>query len=692
LAKYLVIVESPAKAKTIKKFLGRGYKVEASMGHVRDLPKSQMGVDTGNGFEPKYITIRGKGPVLKKIRKMAKEADRILLATDPDREGEAISWHLSYILDLDSNSACRIEFNEITKDAIKKAVKSPRPINKKLVDAQQARRIVDRLVGYNISPLLWKKVKKGLSAGRVQSVALRLICDREEDIDKFIPEEYWTLTAYLQKKNDKKKFQTQLHSHKGEKLSIKNKQQMDEIVEQIKSDAFIVKQVKKGSKVKNPYPPFTTSSLQQDAYNKLGFSAKKTMMIAQQLYEGIDIMGEGSVGLITYMRTDSTRVSRTALEQVRELIEKRWGKNYLPDKPRVFKGKKGAQDAHEAIRPTSVNRYPDIIKVSLKPDQYKLYRLIWKRFVASQMANAEYDTISINILNGDYTFKASGSTLKFKGFQEVYNDKDNKKENYIPLLTEGEVLTAKKLDDKQYFTQPPARYTEASLIKTLEEEGIGRPSTYAPIISTIFQRGYVERDKKALKPTYLGGIVNDVMKEYFKDIIDVEFTAEMEKKLDEIEDDGADWRMVVEEFYKPLEHMIKYAEGEMEKITIEEKKTDVLCEKCGRNMVIKHGKYGKFLACPGFPECRNTKPYLEKTGVKCPKCTGEIVIRKTKKRRVFYGCSNYPECDFMTWDKPVEEKCPRCGSNLAEQKNKQGTKLICMNEECNYSRKENKDR
>ncbi len=688
MAKYLVIVESPAKAKTIKKFLGKGYKVEASMGHVRDLPKSQMGVDIENRFEPKYITIRGKGPVLSKIRKMARDADKVFLATDPDREGEAISWHLTHILDIDDHSPCRIEFNEITRDAIKKAIKTPRPINEKLVNAQQARRIVDRLVGYKISPLLWKKVRKGLSAGRVQSVSLRLICDREDEIENFVPEEYWTITAHLRRKGENKTFEAELHSFKGKKISIKTKQQVEDIIARIKGRPFTVSRINKGTKTRSPSPPYTTSSLQQDAYNKLGFSAKRTMITAQQLYEGIDIKGEGSVGLVTYIRTDSTRVSDEAMKQVRDLIEEKWGEGYLPEKPRIYKGKKGAQDAHEAIRPTSANRHPDNIKGSLKPDQYKLYRLIWQRFVASQMTNARYDTLTVNIENGDYTFRASGSKLVYKGFLEVFkDDKDDKKERDIPLLNEGEVLNVKKLADKQHFTQPPARYTEASLIKTLEEEGIGRPSTYAPIISTIIQRGYVEREKKSLKPTYLGGVVNGVMKEYFKDIVDIDFTAEMEKKLDEIEDEGIDWKKVVEEFYQPLEHMVQFAEGEMAKIAIEEKETDVVCEKCGRNMVVKHGRYGKFLACPGFPECRNTKPYLEKTGANCPRCGGDIVIRKTRKKRSFFGCINYPECEFVTWDKPIGEKCPECGNNLAERNNRGRREIVCLNEECGYTRK-----
>lgn len=687
MAKYLVIVESPAKAKTIRKFLGKDYKIEASMGHVRDLPKSQMGVDIDNNFEPKYITIRGKGPVLDKIKKTAKDVSGVFLATDPDREGEAISWHLAFILDIDENSPCRIEFNEITKDAVKNAVKHPRPINKNLVDAQQARRIVDRLVGYEISPLLWKKVKKGLSAGRVQSVAVRLICDREEEIEKFVPEEYWKLSAHLYKQSKKESFEAELNTYKGSKVTVRNREEMDAVLKEVKSNQFTVEQIKKGTKSRNPYPPYYTSSLQQDAYNKLGFTSKRTMVAAQQLYEGIELKGEGSVGLITYMRTDSVRISETALAQAREFIKKEWGDKYLPDKPRYYKGKKGTQDAHEAIRPTSVNRTPDSVKASLTSDQYKLYSLIWKRFVACQMKNAEYNTMSIDIKCGEYGFRASGSTLTFKGFLEVYNDENEKKENSLPELNEGDLLKVKKLDDKQLFTQPPARYTEASLIKTLEEEGIGRPSTYAPIISTILQRGYVERENKALKPTYLGKVVNDVMKEYFQEIVDVDFTAEMEKKLDKIEEEGLEWGKVVKDFYDPLKMMIEKAEGEMKKITIKDKETDEVCEFCGRNMVIKHGRYGKFLACPGFPECKNTKTILEKVGVECPKCKGEVVLKQTKRGRNFYGCSNYPECDFMTWNKPSKEKCPECGNVIWEKKSKKGTELVCLNEECNYSRK-----
>lgn len=685
MTKCLVIVESPAKAKTIKKFLGRGYKVEASMGHVRDLPKSQMGVDKERGFEPKYITIRGKGPVLDKIKKEAKEADKILLATDPDREGEAISWHLAHILDLDTSSPCRIEFNEVTKDAVKRALKNPRPIDGRLVDAQQARRIVDRLVGYEISPLLWKKVKKGLSAGRVQSVALRLICDREEQIEKFVPQEYWRLFATLYKKDRKESFKVELHSRDGKKISIGSREEMDSVLKEIKDGKYEVTEIKKGKKARSPYPPYITSSLQQDAHNKLGFTVKRTMTAAQQLYEGVDIKGAGTEGLITYMRTDSVRISDTALAQVRDYVKKEWGEGYLPEKPRYYKSKKGAQGAHEAIRPTSVSRTPDSIKDSLTPDQYKVYSLIWKRFVASQMVDALYDTVNVSVTCGQYLFKAAGMSLTFKGFLQVMDDDAENKQEEIPPLEKGDLLKVKKLEDKQYFTQPPARYTEASLIKALEDDGIGRPSTYAPVISTILQRGYVEKDKKSLVPTYLGKVVNEVMEEYFADIVDVDFTADMEEKLDEIEENGIEWRKVVEDFYRPLEEMVSRAEKKMEKIVIKEKETDEVCERCGRNMVIKHGKYGKFLACPGFPECRNTKPLLEKAGVPCPKCGGDIVVKRTKKGRTFYGCANYPDCDFMTWNKPSTEKCKECGQNLWEAKGRKGNGPVCLNEECeNY--------
>jgi DNA topoisomerase-1 len=686
MTKCLVIVESPAKAKTIKKFLGRGYKVEASMGHVRDLPKSQMGVDKERGFEPKFITIRGKGPVLDKIKKEAKEADCVLLATDPDREGEAISWHLAYILDLDASSPCRIEFNEVTKDAVKRALKNPRPIDGRLVDAQQARRIVDRLVGYEISPLLWKKVKKGLSAGRVQSVALRLICDREEQIERFVPQEYWRLYATLYKKERKESFKVELYSRGGKKISIGSREEMDSVLKDIKGGKFEVTEIKKGKKARSPYPPYITSSLQQDAHNKLGFTVKRTMAAAQQLYEGVDIKGAGTEGLITYMRTDSVRISDTALAQVRDYVKKEWGEGYLPVKPRYYKSKKGAQGAHEAIRPTSVYRTPDSIRDSLTPDQYKVYSLIWKRFVASQMADAMYDTVNVSVECGQYLFKAAGMTLTFKGFLQVMDDDAENKQEELPPLEKGDLLKVKKLEDKQYFTQPPARYTEASLIKALEDDGIGRPSTYAPVISTILQRGYVEKDKKSLVPTYLGKVVNEVMEEYFADIVDVDFTADMEDKLDEIEENGIEWRKVVEDFYRPLEEMVARAEKKMEKIVIREKETEEVCDRCGRNMVIKHGKYGKFLACPGFPECRNTKPLLEKAGVPCPECGGDIVIKRTKKGRTFYGCANYPDCDFMTWNKPLAEKCKECGQNLWEVKGRKGNGPVCLNEECkNYS-------
>ncbi len=685
MTKCLVIVESPAKAKTIKKFLGRSYKVEASMGHIRDLPKSQMGVDKEKDFEPKFITIRGKGPILNRIKKRAKEADKVLLATDPDREGEAISWHLAYALNLDMESPCRIEFNEITKDAIKKAVKNPRPIDNRLVEAQQARRIVDRLLGYGISPLLWKKVRKGLSAGRVQSVALKLICDREAQIDSFVPEEYWRLFAHLYKDNKKNSFKVELHSHKGNKLNISTKEEMAEVLKAIKGGRFVVSDIKRGKKSRRPNPPYTTSSLQQDAHNRLGFTVRRTMAAAQQLYEGVDIKGIGTEGLITYMRTDSVRISETALNQVREFIGEKWGKDFMPDKHRYFRGKKRTQDAHEAIRPTMVTKTPESIKESLTSDQFKIYNMIWKRFVASQMSDARYDTQSLSIECNDYLFRASGVTLIFKGFLEVLGEDSKKDQDIIPPLNVKDELKTKKLEDKQYFTKPPARYTEASLIKSLEDDGIGRPSTYAPVISTVLQRGYVEKDKRSLVPTYLGKVVNEVMTEYFKDIVDVDFTAEMEEKLDEIEEKGIRWQKVVEDFYRPLETMIEQAEKSMEKIEIEETKTDEICELCGKNMIIKHGRYGKFLACPGFPQCRNTKPFLEKVGVKCPKCGGDVVIKRTKRGRIFYGCSNYPKCDFMTWHRPSDKKCDLCKEQLWETRGKKDENLVCLNEKCqNY--------
>lgn len=683
----LVIVESPAKAKTIGKYLGKNYVVEASMGHVRDLPKSQLGVDIDNEYNPKYITIRGKGELLDKLKKEAKKSEKIYLATDPDREGEAISWHLAHVLKLKEGEKCRIEFHEITKNAIKSAIKSPREISINVVDAQQARRVLDRLVGYKISPILWSKVKWGLSAGRVQSVALRLICDREKEIVSFTPKEYWTVECALNKINDKKAFIVRLTTLKKKKLEISNKEEVDKIIKDLECAEFIVKNIKKTSKNKNPLPPFTTSTLQQDAYKKLNFATKRTMSIAQQLYEGIDIKGHGTVGLITYMRTDSVRISEEAQTACRSFVSNKFGEEYIPKDPRNFKGKKNIQDAHEAIRPTNVEITPEIAKENLKDEQYKLYTLIWNRFVASQMSSCIMDVTSVDIVNGEYGLKASGSIVNFDGFMRVYEyATDEEKEDInLPKLEDGEKLMKKSIDGKQHFTQPPARFSEATLVKTLEENGIGRPSTYAPIVSTLLDRKYVEREKKTLKPTELGDIVNTIMSEYFKQIVDVEFTAEMEQKLDNIEEGKENWNKVVDQFFSPLKEAIDIAEKEIAKITIEDKVTDILCDKCGRNMVIKHGRFGDFLACPGYPECKNTKPIVEELDVKCPKCGGKVLIKKSKKGRKFYGCSNYPECDFVSWFEPVEEKCPSCNSYMVKKFSKsKGDYLQCANDECKH--------
>lgn len=684
-----VIVESPAKAKTIGKFLGKGYKVEASMGHVRDLPKSQIGVDVEKNFQPKYITIRGKGQVIENIKKQAKKSDKILLATDPDREGEAISWHLANVLGIGAKEPCRIEFHEITKTAIKNSVKHPRPVNKNLVDAQQARRVLDRLVGYQISPILWRKVKWGLSAGRVQSVAVKLICDRESEIEKFIPEEYWSITAKLSKKDAREVFQARFYGNADGKIQLSNSEETDKIIESIKYGQFIAKKIKKSEKRRYPAPPFTTSSLQQEAYKRLGFSTKRTMMVAQQLYEGIDIKGQGTVGLITYMRTDSTRISDEAQSQARMIIEKEYGKEYVPDVPRQFKPKKGAQEAHEAVRPTYSNLHPDEIKESLKDEQYKLYKLIWNRFISSQMSEAVIDTISVEIMNNGYIFKANGSSIKFTGFMAIYStDDDEDEENTnIPQLSENEILKLKKLDPKQHFTQPPPRFTEATLVKILEENGIGRPSTYAPIISTVIERNYVEREKRYLKPTELGKVVNEIMEHHFTRIVNVEFTADMERQLDDIEEGEKEWISVVEDFYKSFIPELENAEQEIDKVNIVEEPevTDVKCDICGKYMVVKRGRFGKFLACPGYPECKNTKPILEELDVPCPKCGGRLVVRRTKKGRKFFGCKNYPSCNFMTWDEPVKDKCPRCGSFMVKNYSRaKGTRLICTNEECKH--------
>ncbi|GAA0734935.1 type I DNA topoisomerase [Clostridium oceanicum] len=685
----LVIVESPAKAKTIKKYLGKNYIVEASMGHVRDLPKSQLGVNIEENYNPKYITIRGKGELLGKLRKQAKKSDKVYLATDPDREGEAISWHLVHALKLDEDKKCRIEFNEITKSSIKKAIGKPRKINDNVVDAQQARRILDRLVGYKISPILWQKVKWGLSAGRVQSVALRMVCDREKEINDFIPKEYWTIECEVHKINGKRAFKIKLTKKDGKKIEINNEKEAQAIFDELKNGEFKVKKIKNSKKNKNPLAPFTTSTLQQDAYRKLNFSTKKTMSIAQQLYEGIDVKGFGTVGLITYMRTDSVRISKEAKEAAANYIKETYGEEYIPKTERIFKSKKNIQDAHEAIRPTNVAINPEIAKQNLTPQQNKLYTLIWRRFLASQMASCILDSTSIVIENGVYEFRASGSKVKFDGFMKVYEyyKEEEKKVVKIPELKEDEKLEEKSTDKEQHFTQPPARYSEASLVKTLEENGIGRPSTYAPIISTILDRKYVEREKKTLKPTELGEIVNNIVSEYFNQIVDLEFTADMESNLDAVEAGKKEWTDVVDKFYSPLKKSIEIAEKEIEKITIEDKVTDVICEKCGKNMVIKHGRYGDFLACPGYPECKNTKPIVEEINVKCPKCDGKVQVKKSRKGRKFFGCSNYPECDFVSWFEPVEEKCPECGSYMVKKHSKaKGDYYQCSNDECKFKK------
>lgn len=684
----LVIVESPAKAKTIEKYLGKNYVVEASMGHVRDLPKSQLGVDIENEYNPKYITIRGKGELLSKLRKLAKKSDKIYLATDPDREGEAISWHLANVLKIDENENCRIEFNEITKDAVKNSIKHPRKINCNLVDAQQARRVLDRLVGYEISPLLWRNVKWGLSAGRVQSAALKLICDREEEIKKFNPEEYWTVDVKLKK--GKKSFPVKLTTKNKKKIEIKNKEQADQIIDELKENEYIVSKIKKGTKNKNPLAPFTTSTLQQEASKKLNFMTKKTMSVAQQLYEGVEVKKFGTVGLITYMRTDSVRISKEAQEKALNFIDETYGKEYVPEEPRVYKGKKNIQDAHEAIRPTYVEITPEIAKANLSNDQYKLYALIWKRFIASQMATCILNTNSLEIKNGDYTLRASGSTIKFDGFMKVYeyiSGEEEEESVLLPELEENEVLKEESIEGKQHFTQPPARYSEAAFVKLLEEKGIGRPSTYVPTISTLISRKYVDREKKILIPTELGFIVNDILSNYFKQIVDTDFTAEMEVKLDNVEAGKESWTHIVDEFFTPLKEDIEKAEKEISKVIIEDKVSDVPCDKCGRLMVIKHGRFGDFLACPGYPECQNTKPIVEEVDANCPLCGGKILVKRSKKGNRFYGCSNYPECNFVSWYEPTNEKCPECGSYMVKRYSKsKGEYLQCSDKECKYEK------
>ena len=678
--KTLVIVESPSKAKTIGKYLGSRYNVIASVGHVRDLPKSKLGIDIDDNFEPQYISIRGKGDLIKSLKKEASKASKVYLATDPDREGEAISWHLAFLLGLDPEEACRIEFNEITKDTIKEAIKHPRKINMGLVDAQQARRVLDRLVGYQISPLLWRKVRKGLSAGRVQSAALKIICDREREIEKFEPKEFWNITAEFKKG---KKFQAKLAEANGKKIIVENKAQNDNIIKELNSGEFIVSDVKEKIRMQKPYPPFTTSSLQQDAGNKLNFNAKKTMMIAQQLYEGVDVKGRGTTGLITYLRTDSVRVSDAAKQVAKELIVSKFGAEYSANN--VFSNKKkDIQDAHEAIRPAIIELEPELIKDSLTADQFKLYKLIWNRFMASQMSQSKSNSMQVSIANGIYGFKANGSELLFDGFRRLYNTADDEGARLLPSLEKDEKLKAESLKGEQSFTQPPARYTEASLVKELEDKDIGRPSTYAPIVSTLTERKYVGREKKALKPTELGFLVNDLMEEYFKDIVDAGFTANMENRLDDVEVGSQKWKDLISEFYGPFKKELDVADRAIEKIVVEDVPTGELCELCGKPMVIKAGRFGDFIACSGYPECKNTKPIIKTIGVKCPNCGKDIVARKSKRGRIFYGCSGYPECKTVFWNKPTDKRCPECNGILLEKKTK-NKNFVCSNEKCGYT-------
>ena len=682
MAKYLVIVESPAKVKTIKKFLGKNYEVAASNGHVRDLPKSQLGFDVENDFEPKYITIRGKGDILANLRKEVKKADKVYLATDPDREGEAISWHLATALKLNDKDAKRITFNEITKNAVKASLKNPREIDMNLVDAQQARRVLDRMVGYKISPVLWAKVKRGLSAGRVQSVALRIICDREDEINAFIPEEYWTIDVVLNVKGEKKPLVAKFYGDENGKIQIHNQAELDAILKEIESSEYKVLEVKKGERTKKPPLPFRTSTLQQEASKHLNFSTQKTMRLAQQLYEGVDIKGSGTVGLITYLRTDSTRVSEEAEAAASEYISANYGADYVGGSVDTKKNTAKIQDAHEAIRPTDLNRSPAIVKDSLSRDLFRLYQLIWNRFAASCMTPAVYETTSVTIGAGKYRFHVSASKVKFDGFMSVYSLDEEKSDRVFlsKSLDETSELTEEEIEPKQHFTQPPAHFTEASLVKTLEELGIGRPSTYAPTITTILGRRYIVKENKNLYVSELGEVVNNIMKEAFPEIVDERFTANMESLLDKVEEGTVDWKMIIRNFYPDLDAAVKAAEAELEKVKIEDEVTDVVCEQCGRHMVIKYGPHGRFLACPGFPECRNTKPYFEKIGVACPKCGKDIVLKKTKKGRKYYGCENNPDCDFMSWQKPSKVPCPQCGGYMVEK----GNKLVCADEQCGY--------
>ena len=688
MAKYLVIVESPAKVKTIKKFLGSNYDVQASNGHVRDFPKSQFGIDVEHDFEPKYITIRGKGELLAGLRKAAKKADKIYLATDPDREGEAISWHLMQALKEDPSKMRRITFNEITKTAVKNSIKHPRELDMNLVDAQQARRMLDRMVGYSISPLLWAKVKRGLSAGRVQSAALRIICDREDEINSFIPEEYWSLDGEFKVKGEKKPLQAKFYGT-DKKMLIHNKKEMDEILEKLNQAEYEIIEVKKGERIKNAPLPFTTSTLQQEAAKTLNFSTQKTMRLAQQLYEGIDIKGNGTVGVITYLRTDSTRISEEADAAAREYIGEHYGDAYVSNSEKQAKKDHKIQDAHEAIRPTDIARTPAALKESLSRDQFRLYQLIWKRFAASRMAAARYETTSVKIKAGEFLFTVAASKVAFDGFMSVYvQDEDNKKSNVLSQsLEKGMKLELLELKPEQHFTQPPAHYTEASLVKALEEQGTGRPSTYAPTITTIISRRYVSKEQKNLYVTELGEVVNNIMKQAFPSIVDVHFTAMMEGLLDCVEAGTVQWKTVIRNFYPDLKKDVDAAEKELEKVDIQDEVTDEICDVCGRNMVIKYGPHGRFLACPGFPECRNTKPYYEKIGVACPKCGKDIVLKKTQKGRKYYGCIDNPECDFMSWQKPSDKKCPVCGSYMVEK----GNKLACSEKTCGYVEQKDKE-
>lgn len=686
MADMLVIVESPAKAKTIGKFLGSKYKVIASNGHVRDLPKSQLGVDVEHDFQPKYITLRGRGDVLEKIRKEAKGVKKVLLATDPDMEGEAISWHLSQVLKLEPNSLCRIEFNEITANTVKKSVKTPRSIDMDLVDAQQARRVLDRLVGYKISPILWAKVRKGLSAGRVQSVAVRILCDREKEIMDFVAEEYWTIGANLKLSGSRKGLDVKFYGMDGKKTDVHTQREADEIVARSKMGAFVITDMKTGERVRHAPPPFTTSGLQQEASRKLGFTTKLTMLIAQQLYEGVELPG-GTTGLITYIRTDSVRIAGEAQEQARAYIGEKYGEGYVPAKPNVYTGRKNAQDAHEAIRPSNVAFTPQEIKAHLNSNQYKLYRLVYDRFLASQMAEAKFETSTVTFDASGCTYRANGLRTLFDGYTAVYTegrDDAQESETQLPKLDMGQSLMPNSVEGEQKFTQPPPRYTEAALVKLMEEKGIGRPSTYSPTISTIIERGYVVREKRQLVPTELGFVVTQIMKDNFHDIVDVKFTAGMEEKLDLVKEGNEDWTKVIRAFYTPFEETIEKAEKTIEKVVIKDEVSDIPCEKCGAMMVYKMGRFGKFLACPNFPECRNTKAIVEKIGVPCPKCGAEIIKRKSKRGKVFYGCEKYPDCDFVSWDRPTADACPKCGAMMVQKLGQHGGYTICSNKDCAY--------